>query len=272
MSVAGRRHRSRRELLVARLLGLALLGLPGCDVSDGEMIEDEDALGVLVERVTYHQDWVWGGAAPEDEGTGWSLTTDLGYEVHVERAWLTTYSVALVPCPEETDDGVMATLGEWLVPTAHAGHGGTLDASAMDEPFVEDLSTPETTTLGTVDFTEGRYCRVHLLAAAAPEDARAADPLDDPSGTTMVLEGWFRAPGSEDARELLVETSLANGTFLELPDGLQVDGALEITIHRRLDTLLDGIELDRDDPSEVERAVLLALMHGATLDVSAGSP
>ena len=260
---------------IASVVG-ALLMLGACDRSLESTPEArEDAMGVEAERVTYSLDWIWGEAVPTEGGVGWSVTTDLGYELQVERAWLTTYAVSLVPCPEpveEDDADPLAMLGEWLVPTAHAGHSGVLDDSAVEDPVVEDLSVPGITTMGTAELSPTRYCRVHLLSAAAPEDARGPALDGDPVGTTLVLIGRMRAPGAERWQELALETSLANGTFLELPDEPSPSGALEITIHRRLDTLLDGIALDGDDAVAMERKALLDLMHGATLDASVEAP
>ncbi|MEM7160483.1 MAG: hypothetical protein AAF799_47035 [Myxococcota bacterium] len=259
-----------RVVAARSLISMATLAAVACAPAEPDPA-DESLEGLWVERVTYAQDWVWDESAVDLTEEGFLLTTDLGYEVEVELAWLTTYTVALVPCPEPVEDEPFAALGRWLLPAAHAGHGGDLDPSAMDQAFVDDFSAPQVTTLGTVEHPAARYCRVHLLSAAAPEGARGTAPADA-QGSTLLLEGRARAPGAAEWTDISVDTSLANGVFVDLPSSLAIDGSMAVTLHRRLDTLLNGIEWSFDSQAQIERQLLLNLMADVSLDATSVDP
>lgn len=251
---------------------VSCVALAACTSAAEPDVDEPTGEGLWVERVTYAQDWIWDESAVQlTEGGGFSLTTDLGYEVQVELAWLTTYTVALVPCPEPVEEDPFATLGDWLLPTAHAGHSGELDPSAMEDAFVEDFSAPQTTTLGTVEHPAALYCRVHVLSAAAPEDAQGTAPAGA-EGTTLLLEGRARGPEATEWTDISVDTSLANGTFVDLPLSLPLEGSMAVTVHRRLDTLLDGIDWSLDSQAQIERQLLLNLMADVSLDATSVDP
>lgn len=265
--------RYRLHVLSLGLAVASLSGLPACDdAEDTTLYDGIEAVGLLAEQATYRHDWIWGDASALAGGVGFSVTTDLGYRVEIERAWLTNYSVALVPCPEPIfEDEPWAVLADWAIPTAVAGDGSETDASSIDNPLVEDLAVPRTTTMGTVEFPLGDYCRVHVLSASAPAEARS-EVDGDPTRVTVLLEGRVLAPTSDSWESLSVRSSLANGTFVELPRDVDVEGALDVTVHRRLDTLLHGIEFDLASAAEVERQVLLNLMGDVSIDVVAPAP
>lgn len=254
------------------MLALVAAVLGACDRDDGpEPSDDDGALGWWVEAVVYRQDWAWGDAAPRPSGPGWSVVTDRGYEVVVERAWLTNYSAALVPCPHEVveDDGGWASLLPGIVSVAYAGDGASIDPSTVADAWVEDFATPRRSTLGEAWFAPTDYCRVHVLSAAAPANARhEAD--GQPEGVTLMLEGEFRDPTTGRWSSLSLVTSLANGTFIELPDrsSRDTEGIMEVVLTRRLDTLLDDIEFSSASAVEIEQQVLRNLMRDVTVEVA----
>ncbi len=196
--------------------------------------------------ITYTLDWSWGDAAPNADG--WVVTNDLGFEIHVTRGYLVSYSVQLVPC-----DSAAETAGwHWLrLKRANAGHGGeTPDPSNPGQHYVESIAAGRPLTLGPVN-AAANYCKVHYLIARgeAHSEGLAADV--DMVGLTLFLEGTWRAPdGPQTPFTLQTAKPTAILPALEPPVDTAKVGAA-ITITRDLSTLFDGVTFDEGAPDQV---------------------
>jgi hypothetical protein len=252
-------------------LAAALVGWPGFDGSGAETLRYRTTWNT--ERLTWHADG------------GWSVETDLGYRVRIDRGRLVTHSIELVACTdvEAAADAPRRSPLTLLRPrVAFAGHGEPNNPTKVVVARGEDLSRPETTELGQVELDglslAESYCEGFLLAAAATLDA--ASGSSEPVGASLVLEGSWRAPGSDEDQPLLLRSELAWGgagaLAVEPPRrvslaSLTERGALgswrpalssaqaQVTLERDLGALFDGLDLASSDPETQARAVLRAL-------------
>jgi len=191
----------------------------------------------------YTLDWDWGKAIPNKTGQGWVVTTDLDYRVMLERGYLTTNSVELIPC----DDTSAAKLseaeyqGESRVPDntkiqdalfqrfntrilnpfklqpAYAGHGNPVyNPSRLTRPYVETLTRPAAVQIETHSVPRAAYCQAHYLVAraAGAVQNQPADPTL--GGVSLWLEGKYKAPRSAIAKPFTIKTRLAWGTITRL--------------------------------------------------------
>ena len=297
-SAPGRRALQRRTRLGLAHLALALgfgLACAACDPLDGALTDDVEldddtgvdddsagSEGVSLSSVEYILSFSWGDAEALDSG-GWATVNDLGYRVEVEHGYLISYSASLSPCTPATDTTSDANttaslgerlLGELLLPqTAFAGHSSVADPSQLEAPTVEDLSRPESRTLGTLSFEPADYCWAHYLAAQADEDTPSLPTDADLEGITLTLEGqvWLDETHSEP---FVVNATTASGVLVDLDaalsdgDDLTDEGRhATLKITRDLAHAFDGFDFTTDDPSDLDRLVLRHLVQEASIEV-----
>lgn len=214
--------------------------------------------------IYYELGWQKEGIVQAADG-GWSVTSDLGYEVQLDEGYLVSYSAQLVPC--ENDDPLLcrATLPSFLsTKLAHAGHStGTADPSAIETAVVESLSSPVTLQFGAALAQPQRYCTLHYLAARADQDSQNLPSQPDLIGSSIYLKGSYRAPGQEDRTPFEVSSDSAYGIISPLtlseesePTWLHSGTtSAYVLLERALDRMFDGIELsttlDRNLPALV---------------------
>ncbi|MCA9517270.1 MAG: hypothetical protein KC635_20160 [Myxococcales bacterium] len=267
---------SRAARRLAALIGGVVLvtGCPGAGGGAGDaagVSTGEDAgAGYVLSSARYVTDWAWGAAVPGDDGLGFVVTNDLGYEVRVTRGWLVSYSASLAECTRSaaggtTTAGAAGLLGELFGGgVARAGHGGDIDPSITEAPMTESLATPGETDLGTVDFVSASYCYLHWVAAAASEYTRDLPDDVDLLGEALHLEGTWRAPGSDEAVPFVWTSPIANGLLVDLDDvalAAPPEGAAhaEVRFVHELDAWFDGLDLATMTESAVGRALMVAI-------------
>lgn len=253
-------------------LAAALVGWPGFDGSGVEALHYRTTWNT--ERLTWHADG------------GWSVETDLGYRVRIDRGRLVTHSIELVAC---TDDGAAATDAPRRSPltllrprVALAGHGESNNPTKVVVARGEDLTRPETMALGQVELDgvplAESYCEGFLLAAASALDT--ATESAEQGSASLVLEGSWRAPGSGEDQPLALRSELAWGgagaLAVEQPRRVSLaaltgrgdveswrpsrsSAQAQVTLERDLGALFDGLDLASSDPETQARAVLRAL-------------
>jgi hypothetical protein len=159
--------------------------------------------------VAYVLDWSWDGA--RRDGDAHVFTTDRGYTVALETAYLATGRAELVPC---TDASSLAdAVSSLLVPAAHAAHSRTGDPSAVTAPVVESVHAAAPHLLGRGFAGGAAYCGVHVLGV--PVAAAAADGFAL-ARETLVLTGHWTAPGGHERRPLRASINLQDGSLRPL--------------------------------------------------------
>ncbi|MEZ4656049.1 MAG: hypothetical protein R2911_00585 [Caldilineaceae bacterium] len=233
-------------------------------------------------QITYHFAWEWGAATPDADGRGWTVTTALGYQVHITEGYAVVGGAQLVSCAHEhtTQQSVLAPLVAPFAPqVAQAGHGGDHDRSQIGQPLVESLTEPVTTTVNAHFGDEPSYCQLHYLTAYAPESA-ANQPTDiEMVGRALYLSGAYLAPNTHTPTPFTISSNLAWGSMIELalhtdsPSAIELANMVDaqITLHRTLGSLLDDVDFVNMTESEAARAILRTLTSSATVEVRLGS-
>ncbi len=214
------------------------------------------------------------GVVREADGRA-RVTTDLGFEVRVSRAYLVQSRAQLVDClgvgGDVWDDWL--ALARVVAPSiAHAGHSDVIEPSTVIAPRAIDLvGGPDRVSFGSATFDETRYCRSHFLVAGV------TDPIAD-APSDVALEGltlYVEAEVVSPPRTLTIASTLSDGAITDLPDALvgDLEGShARLTVTRSLAHAFDGLELDdatlTDDA--IARAVLTQIDHEAvvTLEVT----
>ncbi|GAB4545057.1 MAG: hypothetical protein OHK0023_02780 [Anaerolineae bacterium] len=201
--------------------------------------------------------WEVGAAQPLEDGVGWRVTTETGYEVWLEEGYLVSYSVQLIECPHEH-----AWLGVEIV--AKAGHGEENDPTLIKTSTLEALHLPVTTALGTVTGSEPSYCEAHYLVARADKSAVEGFSEPDMQATSLYLRGKYRRIGEEQFTPFEARTNLANGTIGALQDGLNQPMPLAqagtVRVVRRLSRIFDRVDFAAMDSATIAKSALWMLI------------
>ncbi|MEZ4474967.1 MAG: hypothetical protein R3F60_30080 [bacterium] len=197
----------------------------------------------------------WDATGVQPEAVGWSVTTDLGYRVHLIDGAVTTWDASLV-----ADDGTGTC-------AALKNHAGDQNETSADAPRVESLVNPlPSDTWALKSGLLGRYCLGQVVVARATPlvgtDGRAR--VRDRVALALALT-WARGGGP--ATRLEVQAPFGHGALLALPGGpidFQQAGR-RLTLVRSLAGLFDGIDFETSTADNVARDVLRALLDGAEL-------
>lgn len=229
--------------------------------------------------LTYRYEWgVEGVQFSPSEGT-WSVQTDLGYEVVVERGYVVSASVQLTECEQHA--GVMGRFWEslGLIPRARAGHGGRRNPAAITQGVTESLVSLTDREAGSAHALSASYCGVHYLVA--PGDAATRFLPENPQmvDRTLYVEGRWRAPGSSEWVAFVVDTSLNWGILTKLyPPGLYqyegeervVDtskGGALVVVRRNAAWLFDGIDFQGLTEKQLSTRLLNAFFEATEIAV-----
>lgn len=263
---------ARPLLLAAALLGACGPGNADAPRPVGDATPLKLAEGSLV---AYMLGWSWEGA--RREGDAWLFETDRGYTVGITAAHAGIGRIEMVPCEQNTSSLVDA-VSSLLISTAHAAHARIGDGSAIASPVVESLLDPEARLYGRGFAGPHAYCGVHMLAV--PLDAEADDgfALERQS---LVMTGFWSAPGSAERHELHANINLQDGSLRPLlgwttwPTALQRGRApVAVVITRHPARAFDGLDLATMSEVDLGFAVLGNLLQGARAEVAsaAGDP
>jgi hypothetical protein len=253
--------------------GLALLPI---------LIQGQSSVLSSTTEITYYLDWTQDRISPNEDGQGWSVINDLGYQVSVERGYLVTGSVQLVPCPQPDQGGAASWLIDRLLPPpAYAGHGGERDESKSSLPTVESLTEPTPVNLETVSVPRtALYCQAHYLLAYGVDVAKNLPSEPDMIGTSLLVEGLVRASETGPARPFSIKTELVWGTITDLrpaagpADHLRLTTGRDpvtVTLRRDLGALFDGVDFDHMTEIEQAKAVLRSVTNQTQVFVEQGN-
>ena len=229
---------------------LAVLGVLFSACSTGA---PQPAPSPTAHRVQYRLESTWDDAIRAADGSGWEVTTDRGYRVHLTRGYLTSYSMELVECPKTGSPTPLAALDAVLWPLvaarAWAGHrSGTPNPAAIQPMQVESLTDPVARGVGTVVLQPERYCQLHYLIAKAGHDSPGLPTDLDMVDASIHLDGTYRAPATTSDVPFTVHTATANGALLDRTrDGgaLRVDvgeASPRVIVRRHLGRMFDGVD------------------------------
>ncbi len=187
------------------------------------------------------------------DGTGWRVTTDAGYDVHVTDGVLTTWRLGLTPCPPPV---------AWsLISPAYANHVEPPDPTSILPHLAENLAQPATATL-TRSVPRTKYCQGFWLASAPPP----AQAGEGPRVSLRLHATWQKAG---QTGEIALETWMPDAKLQAVPGLELADGPATIAVTRHLGQLLDGIDLANAPTPAMAWTVLHKLVCGAEWRVAA---
>jgi hypothetical protein len=194
---------------------------------------------------------VFDTARTTSEGTGWRVTTDAGYDVHVTQAALTTWRLSLTKCPEAPQPTAWS-----LIPAAYANHVEPPDPASILPHLTENLAQPVAQTLGPKVLPTARYCQGFWLASPPPP----AQSGDAPRISLQVHAKWQKA---EKHGVLALETWLPDAKMQDVPGLPEASGPATIQVTRYLGGMFDGIDLANAPTPAMAWTVLHKLMREA---------
>lgn len=196
----------------------------------------------------------------EAAGQPRTFTTDLGYEVTVERGWYVVSVVELRACPETTARGPFRW--EQWSPFGTAWAHGESGPTRLASPTVDDLLRADDApkTLGTLAPPVGDYCAVEVTLGPADADARDLPEIVDLVGKSIRVEGTFVPPAGGAATPFVLETGLSALVSVSDPQthvSLPEEGAAStVVLAAAYNRWFQGVELDGTDEAEKLRAFI----------------
>lgn len=240
---------------------------PANEPTAADVVED----GVVLSAATWTLGWNTAGVEFDSSG-GFTLTTNLGYRVHVNVGHVVLHRVALIPCPAPPKDTTT-----WLSLSINSAfaHDEQTDPSSIETLAVSDVVHPQKKEIGANAFAPVRYCQVYWLVARGMEGATAADGLDV-SNRSIYFEGTWEKNG--ETGPLLVDTWWPNGVITDLktivdPEVYAQAGA-ESSVHFTwigidldMSKTFDDIEFGADSDALITDSILDNLIENAALTV-----
>lgn len=259
----------------------ALVCTPHCAPKESNEPGDSDTVavvedGVILSAATWKLGFTTEGVHFTDS-EGFSLTTNLGYRLHVDTGHVVLHRVALIPCP--VDPAGTTAWGPFSI-AAVLAHDEESDPSSMETLAVSDVVHPKTHDIGANAFAPGRYCQVYWLVARGMEGAVATDGLDM-SNRSIYFEGTWERNGQTGP--LFVDTWWPMGTIVDMKPSVDPEmyatAANEAHVHFTwigidipLTRLFDGIEFATDSEEIVADSILDNIVASATLKIDLQSP
>lgn len=265
-------HYIKNRILPPIAFGLALLCTPHCAMTS---VEDDsvnaaigDESGVILSAATWTLDWNTEGI-DFDENGGFSVTTNLGYRVHVNSGHLVLHRVALIPCASQPSE--TASFVDISVRSVFA-HEDESDPSSMETLAIFDITHPTAREIGANSFSPLRYCQAYWLIARGMDGATTAEGLDM-SNRSLIIDGsWER--GSESG-PLSIDTWWPGGTIMNMQSLVEPNdfstAASETSVHFAFTTIniamgqmFDDIEFNSDSDGMITDTILDNLTVGTT--------
>jgi hypothetical protein len=265
-------------LLALSFLSMCVASNPLQDSSDTAL---EGWIPSAQGQIQYLYGWSTDRIVFNEDASGWQVETDLGYAVSVNRGYLVSYQMQIVPCADAT--GTEETIG-WIervfsVQVARAAHSEEFNPAAIYTSYVESLSDPRELDAGIREGSDESFCQSHYLIARAenetvslPEDLTMVD-------RSLYIEGTWRAPGSAEDIPFIVDTSSAWGALNNLfgPDeynmeGREIevnptDGSVLVLVKRDLGALFDGIDFMALSEAQLVTHLLKSIFAGIEISI-----
>ena len=201
------------------------------------------------------------------------FTTDLGYEVELQRAYLAIERFQLVECAPGAgagSAGAAARRALWPRGLALA-HDLSGDPTVLGVPYIDSALRADFALgdVGTMAPPPGRYCQVRVTIGPADTDALGMPDDIDMVGLSLYLEGSYRAPGATRASHFIIESSEERQALIDLvdvyqgrPTPLVLDGDhrdIRLTLAGLTNFWLDGIDFAGEGLPEEEQGALDAI-------------
>jgi hypothetical protein len=250
----------------ALLFVLVLWG--ACTLTTAPILEEEALPPERLElsegaRVAYGGRFDWKGAVLKHGS--YYFDNSLGYSFRVDALHLTTSSVQLRPCEEET----ASSFPFFGISMAYADHVVTDDTSIALVAKVEDAFIEETKQLAVGVVTGGSYCK------AFARSLTTSDAEGELGKSTLVVRGayaitaktgedkWEEFDARVDLQEGLLEDLLFDPAPSWQPNDANIDAAIVFTRHPV--QAFQGLNPNNLQPVEIAWEILGAMLHSSTV-------
>lgn len=273
--------------LISRALGpvgfgFSLLCTPHCAMDeanrppDGKTVETVMEEGVILSAATWTLGWNTEGITFDAAGV-FSLTTNLGYRIHIKTGHVVLHQVALIPCPAPATD----TTASFSLAIASAwAHAEDVDPSSIETLKMLDVVHPKAGEIGANAFAPARYCQMYWLVARGMDGALSAEGLDL-SNRSIYFDGTWERNG--ESGPLLVDTWWPAGVMIDLKSiaepNVYASAAAETSVHFAFlgidlaqSKLFDDIEFVADSEAVVADSILDNIVDHAQLTVDLHAP
>ena len=211
-------------------------------------------------QLVYHFTWHETAVVRSQQDQSWTMTNHFGYRVTVERGFVSSASLTLVPCARET------AVSPFTVQRVYAGHGlSEADPSRWAGPLIESLTDGTQIELPMVSTSHDNYCQLHYLVAQAEATA-----VPDMSNQTLFLTGTYTTAESATLTPFTITTRLAWGGMIDIP-ALPQGNPVEITIERQMASLLAEVDFEQMSADDQAMTVLRSLVENTAVTLNTQS-
>jgi len=260
---------------------LALLFGPHCTAeqmttTSGAPDKTSPEAGVILSAASFELEWDTSGIDLDPQG-GFSLQTNLGYEVHIERGFHVAHGVSLAKCPPSP---ASASWWSFSISSAYA-HTTDADPSAIESLVISDLADPPGSVfLGASSFPPARYCKVFFLLARGMPGKTTQDGFDL-SNRSLYFTGTYQKNGVSGP--VLIDTWWPKGKLEDLENvvpaetfaAAREDGGTRfafVTIHASLGQTFDDVDFAADSAAIITDRVIENITAGAEFNVDLRAP
>jgi len=209
-----------------------------------------------VSEVRYRLRWSYGKATPLPSGTGWRVTTDLGYDITVTKAYLVSYRVQLVECELELDS-LSRSLRLWGSRPAFAGHGDDTNLTTAGGPFLESIDSPDELEVAGLFPHNESFCQFHYLVSGKGAQ----------NDITLHVEGTYRKDGGE-VQPFSVDSTQHHGNLLDVSNlSKTLDQPAIIQVTRDLGQMFEHVNFDEDSDKTITWRMLDSLVNTMKVEV-----
>ncbi|WP_394822096.1 hypothetical protein [Pendulispora albinea] len=244
------KKRNPARIASMSLLALAAFALASFATACGSSDSEGVSVAIALEAPTTNS-----------KATGDTWTTDLGYTVHLQRAYLASGSAEILPCATAAKGSLLGSpLRElrsfFAIKEAHAHTEGS--PTKLGIPVIESLLATGGTRvrMGTLAPPPNSYCQVRYSVHEADADAVAMPSDVDMVGKSLYLSGTWAKGGDPKpfvaSSQLPLTVDLPVGTTVLSTDGTQ---KAELVIRKNADTWFNGIDFASPTPDIASKAL-----------------
>ncbi|MCB0307906.1 MAG: hypothetical protein KDD48_00925 [Bdellovibrionales bacterium] len=242
---------TKKIVLILAVVGFGFLG---CNQSDPGI---NVSLGVIHHRAS--------GATLFEENEPRVFTTDLDYQITLEKAYIALASAELSGCHESTRLMRPGMLWEAFVGNAMAHSEGS--STRIGVPIIKNILGADMSLVewGTFEPAPGNYCHLSLTLEPADSDAMFLPSDIDMVGKTIYLSGSYVPPGGGSGVPFVVTSSELRTQEIHFHDDNDqevevtytvADPMQQLTVGMRYDYWFDQVDFQTMNASGIENQVL----------------
>lgn len=200
----------------------------------------EEMEGISLSSGIYQLDW----SAGSQDVYAFPLENNLGYQISIQKGYLSSYSVRFYPCVDGFSSKISLPIS-----SAFAGHSDILVAGNWSQPWVENL-------LGLEEVVQEKSFAEHVVCSLVYTIARADGssqnlPIDiDLNNLSLYIEGSWQK--DDEAGDFIWESNLPAERVFPLKNCVQAgenihSKSMKIQLTRDISRAFDDIDFVSED-------------------------